>query len=303
MSHFLRQYHIVSTLKSNTDKDVYPFYKIISPLMTLQPAVRKLHTQNVGKNLHLNTVEEDDKSKKPLAVILAWMLAKESHIAKYRSIYLKRGFDVLTVDINPKDMLFPVSGCQVTAANILDYLVSHEKYNKVIMHAFSVGGYLMGEMFVKMRDNAEKYKGLSSRIAGVILDSAVDVEGIPTGFPRAISKNPITIKALEWYVSCHLALVYNVATKHYLRSSKNFHNTPLRCPALFFVSEADKVGSPLANQLVIENWQVRGIDTKMKCWKDSKHVSHFYKHEDEYLAEIDQFLGKIGLGFKESSKM
>lgn len=238
--------------------------------------------------------EKTGKNKKSVAVILSWMLAKDSHLDKYRSLYLNRGFDVLTVNMAPKDLLFPASGSQVTATNLLDYL-KENNYEDVLFHAFSVGAYFMGEMFVKVRDNDDKYKGILPAIQGVILDSAVDFEGIPTGFPRALTKNPITVTVLEWYIATHLAVMYNVATKHYLRSSKNFHNTPLRCPALIISSESDKVGSPRQNYLLGESWQLRGVDVKYKTFKDSKHVSHMYQHPEEYTAEIDSFLTKIKL--------
>lgn len=289
----------MSSLKSGKDKEILPIYKALAPLLSLHPAVHKIHTQSISKHIQLNTPDlvsdKDGKRKKPLAVILSWMLAKETHLEKYRSLYLNKGFDVLTVHIAPKDLLFPVSGSQAVATSLLEYLRKHDGYEDVLFHAFSVGGYMMGEMFIKIRDNGDTYKSIPTRIKGVILDSAVDFEGIPTGFPRAVSRNPITVRVLEWYIATHLAVMYNVATKHYLRSSKNFHNTPLRCPALFFTSEADKVGSPSQNQLVMENWEVRGCDVTFKCFKDSKHVSHMYKHTDEYIAEVDKFLQKINL--------
>lgn len=270
------------------------------PLLNLHPAVQRLHTQSLNKNMQLNTNKnpnsvEDGKSKKPLAVILSWMLAKESHLEKYRSMYLNRGFDVLTVNIAPKDLLFPASGSQLIVTNLLEYLTSNNNYEDVLFHAFSVGAYLMGEMFVAVRDASDKYKKILPKIQGVILDSAVDFEGIPTGFPRAVTKNPITIRVIEWYIATHLALMYNVATKHYLRSSKNFHNTPLRCPALIVASESDKVGTTNQNLLLGESWEVRGVDVKYKFFKDSKHVSHMYKYPDEYVSEIDNFLKKINL--------
>lgn len=270
------------------------------PLLNLHPAVQRLHTQSLNKNMQLNTNKnpnsaEDGKSKKPLAVILSWMLAKESHLEKYRSMYLNRGFDVLTVNIAPKDLLFPASGSQLIVTNLLEYLTSNNSYENILFHAFSVGAYLMGEMFVAVRDASDKYKTILPKIQGVILDSAVDFEGIPTGFPRAVTKNPITIRVIEWYIATHLALMYNVATKHYLRSSKNFHNTPLRCPALIVASESDKVGTTNQNLLLGESWEVRGVDVKYKFFKDSKHVSHMYKYPDEYVSEIDNFLKKINL--------
>ncbi|XP_015917052.1 uncharacterized protein [Parasteatoda tepidariorum] len=296
MSHFLRQFHIISSLKTNSERELLPFYKVIAPVLARYPPIRKMQTQSISNHMKLKTTDsKDGEKKRKLAVILSWMLAKESHVDKFRAIYLSRGFDVLTVDMVPKDLLFPTSGSQVVATNLLDYMVKNEHYDKILIHAFSVGGYLMGEMFVKMRDNADKYMGITNRIHGVVLDSAVDFEGIPTGFPRAVSSNPITIKMLEWYTNAHLALMYQIATKHYLKSSKNFHNTPLRCPTLCFVSEADKVGTPNSNKMVLENWEIRGVDCKLKSFKDSKHVSHLYKYENEYMKEIDDFLKKVDL--------
>ncbi|GBM05576.1 hypothetical protein AVEN_94838-1 [Araneus ventricosus] len=272
--------------------------QVIAPVLSRHPSVRKMHTQSINKNLQLKSVDEiqnESSKKKPLALILAWLLAKETHIEKFRKLYISRGFDVLTVKTPLKDFLFPVSGSQVIAKNVLDYFTSHENYEDIVVHAFSVGCYLVGEIFVQMRKKSEKYRDMSLRIRSVIFDSFVDFEDIPTGLPRVFTENPITIKILEWYVSTHLALMFNVATKHYLTSSKNIHNTPLKCPALVFVSEADKVGSLVANQMLIDNWQARGVDVKMKCWKDSKHVSHWYKYQDEYVAEVDRFLSKVNL--------
>ncbi|GBM22569.1 hypothetical protein AVEN_183994-1 [Araneus ventricosus] len=292
---FVHQFRIISSLKNTYNVYAVPFHKVIAPVLSRHLAVRKMHTQSINKTLQLKSVDEiqnDSSKKKPLALILAWMLAKETHLEKFRKLYISRGFDVLTVNTAPKDLLFPVSGSQVIAKNVLDYFTSHETYEDIVVHAFSVGCYLMGEMFVQMRKDSEKYKDISSRIRSVILDSFVDFEGIQIGFSRAVTKYPITIKILEWYVSIHLALMFNVATKHYLTSSKNFHKTPLKCPALVFVSEADKVGSLVGNQMLIDNWQAMGVDVKMKCWKDSKHVSHWHKYQDEYVAEVDKFLSK-----------
>lgn len=304
MSHFLRQLHVMSSLKSGSEADkIKPFYKAIAPMLSAHPAVMKdLHTQVVNKNLILKCQDEpsqgnsaNKKEKRPLAVILSWMLAKGSHLDKYCNIYLQKGFDVLTVHISPQQMLFPTSGSQIVASNILDYIANHKEYDRIMVHAFSVGAYLMGEVFVQLHENEAKYQDFTKRVVGMVLDSAVDFEGIPSGFPRAVAKNPLTVKVLEWYVSAHLAVMNNIATKHYLKASKFFHNTPLSCPALFIVSEADKVGTPAQNQSVADDWAAKGVEVQMKCFQKSSHVSHMHFYRDEYLAEIDNFISKLKL--------
>lgn len=304
MSHFLRQLHVMSYLKSGSEADkIKPFYKVIAPMLSVQPAVMKdLHTQVVNKNLILKCQDESSRGdpgnkteKRQLAVILSWMLAKGSHIDKYCNIYLQKGFDVLTVHISPQQMLFPTSGSQVVATNILDYIENHKEYDRIMVHAFSVGAYLMGEIFVKVHESGTKYQDFTKRVVGMVLDSAVDFEGIPTGFPRAVTSNALTVKVLEWYIRAHLAVMHNIATKHYLKASRYFHNTPLSCPALMFVSESDKVGTPAQNQSVADDWVAKGVEVKMKCFQKSGHVSHMHFYKDEYLAEMDDFISKLKL--------
>ncbi|XP_015917053.2 uncharacterized protein [Parasteatoda tepidariorum] len=296
MSHFLRQFHIISSLKTNSERELLPFYKVIAPVLSKHPAVRKMHTQSITNNIKLKTVDlSEGQKKKKLVVIFTWILAQDRHVDKLRNVYISRGFDVLTMETLPKDFLFPTTGTQVNTTKLLDYIADSDQYDKILVHAFSVGGYLMGEMFGKMRDNAEKYLEVTKKISGVVLDSAVDFEGTSDGIARAVSRNPLTCKVLEWYINAHLALMYNVATKHYIKSSKNFHNTPLSCPALCFVSEADKIGTLKSNKMVVETWANKGVDCKLKSFKDSKHVGHFFKYENEYVRELDEFLQKCDL--------
>lgn len=52
--------------------------------------------------------------EKPLCVMVNWLLAKQKHVLKYASIYLEQGFDVLSVNCTPWQLLWPMKGSQVT---------------------------------------------------------------------------------------------------------------------------------------------------------------------------------------------
>lgn len=49
---------------------------------------------------------------RPLVVLLSWLMAREKNLEKYRQIYFKHGFDVLTVKTRPVEMIFPTVGSQ-----------------------------------------------------------------------------------------------------------------------------------------------------------------------------------------------
>lgn len=245
-----------------------------------------------------NLVSEPRK----LVVFFSWMLAKETHLEKYRDLYFKHGFDVLTVKTSPFQLFLPPVGSQKVASNVLAFLRTHvASYPNMLIHGFSVGGYQFGEVLVKMqealfqRDIDANLETVKNSIKGMIFDSAVDIEGIPYGFSRAmVGKSPLA-PVLEKLIAAHMRLSYPFATKHYLASSKAFHNTILRCPALMLVGNDDEVGNPAGNERVASRWRELGVDVAWKCWDDSRHVTHLHQHPAEYALQVDNFLKKIGL--------
>lgn len=103
-----------------------------------------------------NSVPKDEK--RPLLVLFAWLFAKERHLDKYRKLYIEKGFDVLTVTVQVIDFLIPTKGSQVVAQDIVDFLKEHDtKYPTFIFHAFSVGAYQMGEVFVQLKKDQNQY--------------------------------------------------------------------------------------------------------------------------------------------------
>ncbi|KAH9372562.1 hypothetical protein HPB48_008720 [Haemaphysalis longicornis] len=99
----------------------------------------------------------------PLTVVLAWMNARDKHLQRYHDLYLGLGFDVLTVRTLPLQLAFPASGAQVVARKLLEFLLSHPNYSRLVVHGFSVGGYQFGEVLVQMRKQQDRYAALLPR--------------------------------------------------------------------------------------------------------------------------------------------
>lgn len=85
-----------------------------------------------------------------------------------------------------------------------------------VLHRFSVGGYLYGEMQVKMA-NDPRYHPVGERIVGQVYDSPVGFKGIPTGVGKAVTPVPILQKTIKFTLERYLKLFKNQTTKHYLR--------------------------------------------------------------------------------------
>ncbi|XP_054930768.2 uncharacterized protein l(2)k09913 isoform X3 [Dermacentor andersoni] len=105
----------------------------------------------------------------PLTVLLAWMNAKDKHLQHYHDFYLQLGFDVLTVRTLPLQLAFPTSGAQVVAKRLLDFLVNHPNYSRLVVHGFSVGGYQFGEVLVKIRKAGGDYNGVLPRFKAQLI--------------------------------------------------------------------------------------------------------------------------------------
>lgn len=98
-----------------------------------------------------------EKGERPLLILFAWLFAQERHLDKYRILYMERGFDVLTIKVNVWDFLVPQSGSQRIAAYIVRFMIEQRhKYRAYIFHAFSVGAYQMGELFVCLSKEINK---------------------------------------------------------------------------------------------------------------------------------------------------
>lgn len=89
----------------------------------------------------------------------------------------------------------------MVAKDLLKFLHVNADYNPLILHGFSVAGYLWGEVLVNIAAERKKYDHILERIAGQIWDSAADVTEIPIGLPIAVfPRNAVLQNALRQYI-------------------------------------------------------------------------------------------------------
>lgn len=270
--------------------------------------VCKLSSYQVTKNIeHISQDNEirilerakptfSNNENRPLLVLLTWLLAKRKHIMKYVELYTKQGFDVIVVTITPWQLLWPVNGSRLIAADLLEFLTRNQNYQQIVLHGFSVGGYMWGEVCDLVQSDHKKYNNVIDRIVGQVWDSAADVTELSIGVPRAVfPKNEMLQTMLQKYMEYHLKTFYKQSTQYYIRSSQLFHSNLVRTPALFFMSKVDPVGPITSNYKVKNQWDSLGVKTYVKIFDKSPHVGHFRKYPKEYTAELYAFLGKLSV--------
>lgn len=236
--------------------------------------------------------------------MLAWIAAKDKHIAKYREIYYKHGFDVLTLKTNPLDMMLPAIGSRKNAQHLLDYLTSkNNSYSDIVVHGFSVGAYQFGEILIKLKnilDSSDKQLASSgdkivSQIKGLIFDSAADVHNAPNGLARSVTKDGPLADTMKLFIKAYLTLLYPFATHYYYKAANAFYGNFLLCPALLLFSEYDKIADAKSNYALAEQWKSRGVTVYMKEFDRSRHVTHLHQYPEEYEKQIETFLDGIKL--------
>lgn len=163
-------------------------------------------------------------AKRPLLLLFAWMLSKDKHIEKYRQFWYERGFDVMTVRTSPMDLLLPAVGGARIASTVFDFLTHIQpRYDQVLVHAFSVGGYQLSEFMFKLMGEIKKGDAraelLMKSIQGMIIDSCVFSEDCAPGLSRAITRHPIYQPIIEASISNFLKLTKSFTMDRYLMVS------------------------------------------------------------------------------------
>ncbi|XP_015605484.1 transmembrane protein 53 [Cephus cinctus] len=271
-------------------------------------ACRFISAHHITKNIEL--ISQDNQVKinnnvvqnlnspqdRPLLVLLCWMMSKRKHMMKYASFYMEQGFDVVMVSISPWQLIWPVKGSRLVALDLLKFLEQNKGYEQILLHGFSVGGYMWGEVLDFIHMDRKKYDNVIDRIVGHIWDSAVDVAELQIGVGRAVFPNNVMLQtALQKYLDYHMKTFYKQATQYYIRSSQLYHTNLVRSPALFLVSKTDPVGTVESNMRVRNSWDSLGVETYVKIFEGSSHVGHFQKHPKEYIAELYKFLDRLHL--------
>lgn len=252
----------------------------------------------ISKNISFRSAYpgEVGDSGRPLALVFAWLMSKSKHIHKYGDFYLGKDFDVVHVRIDPLELMWPRKA-QKVIYQLTDFISDSNHASKpILIHGFSIGVYLYGEMLVHMANQGQKGVELRKRIAGQIFDSPGDSNNIPEGVSRAVvTSSPAIQKAMQFSLDAYLKTFPKKVTCHYEASSQQIHENNMKVPALFLYSKVDPVGAPGPIEAVIDKWRASGISVDGKCWPDSPHVSHFHYYPVEYITELNMFLEKIGL--------
>ncbi|XP_021207818.1 uncharacterized protein LOC101742817 [Bombyx mori] len=269
---------------------------------------RSVHMQNISKNMQYiskedrkitldpYTMKTNNPIQRPLCVMMNWMLAKPKHVLKYANVYLEQDFDVVAVSCSPMQLMWPVKGSKIIAADMMKFLENNPSYGPLVVHGFSVGAYVWAELLVHSLENKERYQPVLDRVNAQIWDSPADVYEIPIGLPNAVfPKNKILQKALRAYTIFHMKLLNDVATKHYMRATQVYHNTPCRAPGLFLCSLTDPIGAAKRSRHAHDTWKSLGVKVNWKCWDKSPHIQHFIYHTEEYLAALYSHLGQSGV--------
>ena len=233
---------------------------------------RRFSSSVVNESSSSNPDSDSQNDQKRLAIIFAYMLPKEKHLDKYRSIYFNKGFDVVTVKTSPFEFFFPTIGAHKIADNLIDQLMhqpSLSKYSDIVVHGFSVGGYQFSEVLKKLQSRAttkaaDKMERVTKSIKGTIFDSPCDVDSVPFGFSRTVAGESLLAKVIEMLIIATRTIFYPVSTKYHRSGFEEFKNNPIRVPSLFFASKKDKLANIQVIEDVVKSWEKKGIDVNLK---------------------------------------
>lgn len=70
-----------------------------------------------------------------------------------------------------------------------------------MLHGFSIGGYMWGELLDYVHADREKYNNVIDRVVGQVWDSAADISELCIGTSRAVfPHNDVMQKLLQKYM-------------------------------------------------------------------------------------------------------
>ncbi|RVE71942.1 hypothetical protein OJAV_G00056720 [Oryzias javanicus] len=256
--------------------------------------------QHLCKNvtLYMNELtatgsESPRQTTKPLMLMLPWLGSRPQAVAKYCEIYFRTGFDVLVVESEVKDFLWPRWGLD-RGKKLLDLLLTEQFMSRpLLVHAFSIGGYTFGQLLVHVSHDQQKYQEIANRIKGQVYDSLVigSLEQMATGLGKTVFPR---FETLIKQISLLYFTIFKTQTVDYFNSSIDvFWNTPVKAPALMFFCENDVMSHSETVEKLVDHWKTRGMEVTVKKWEDSTHAGHLKRYPQEYLTALNMFLHSL----------
>ncbi|KAG7521663.1 hypothetical protein JOB18_003950 [Solea senegalensis] len=235
------------------------------------------------------------RDHKPLMLLLPWLGSRPQAVDKYCEIYFRTGFDVLVVESEVQEFLWPRWGLE-HGERLLELLQSERFVSRpLLIHAFSIGGYTFCQLLVHVSRDMQKYQSFTKRIKGQVFDSLVigSLERMAIGLGKTVFPR---LETLVKKLSMLYFSMFKQQTVEYFNTSIDvFWNTPVPAPALFFFCENDALSHAPTVEELIEYWQKRGIPITAKKWEDSTHAGHLKRHPQEYVTTLELFLQSLDM--------
>ncbi|XP_054889576.1 uncharacterized protein si:dkey-5i3.5 isoform X2 [Poeciliopsis prolifica] len=253
--------------------------------------------------LYLNELTSPDRrvqspfpeDHKPLLLMLPWLGSRPQAVTKYCEIYFRTGFDVLVVESEVKDFLWPRWGLE-RGKSLLELLQSERLMSRpLLIHAFSIGGYTFAQLLVHISQDKQQYQAVAKRIKGQVFDSLVvgSLEHMATGLGKTLYprwENLIRQASMLYF------RIFKRQTVDYFNASIDaFYNTPVKAPALIFSCENDLLSDAPSVEKLASHWQNHGMDITTKKWEVSTHAGHLRQHPQEYLNTLNTFLQSLDI--------
>ncbi|XP_068169188.1 transmembrane protein 53 [Antennarius striatus] len=230
---------------------------------------------------------------KPLMLLLPWLGSRPQAVQKYCDIYFRAGCDVLVVESEVKNFLWPQWGLN-EGLKLLEVLHSERFISRpLLVHAFSIGGFTYSQLLFQMSRDKQKYQALTQRIKGQIFDSLVvgSLEMMAIGLGKTVYPRLETL--LKNAALAYFSIFRHQTADHFDLCIDTFRNSPVRAPALFFFCENDPMSDYLAIEELIGHLHNQGIEVTGKKWEESTHAGHLKRHEQEYLTTLNTFLHSL----------
>lgn len=127
---------------------------------SIRPSLKEIPLEETRTSETVQTIHAEQpnhiSNTKPLVVIFAWLGAKEKHVKKYSNIWNERGFETITMYTSPADLMLPKQRAIPRVNKLLEQLYDmtlRKERQDILLHCFSVGGYIFGEMTYQLLDS------------------------------------------------------------------------------------------------------------------------------------------------------
>lgn len=299
---------------------------IVSPNIVFQQStVVRRGVKNTGEFSSNTSSSNQPPPPPPLILLFAWAIAKERHLEKFRTFWLSRGFDILTIRTPFWELAFPESAAPGNAQQVIRFLTSTSNFaqRRILAQGCSLGAYSVAtfvDQLKKLQENngdskknsrekdqsqqseAEKARQIESALAGIILDSPGVSKALHVGAAQVLVQRPLARRLLRRAIYAY----YHSSRRHLWDRLQRIGAiqaaNPLRVPLLVLYSRDDQVVSARLVDELIEDWKMiseqegeKPFSVQAKCWPVSEHVTHLRNFPEEYGAEVDRFLAKLGI--------